>query len=403
MKRKTKIYMRKYQGVGTISFPKMPSLNGDFELLFEDSSKTTLHFTTANTAAMKYNTLPSVQGKFSGTSTSPNCQIIIDPLYLDTIKVTFSKTFEAKFDFNIWHTAKIVYQPLNDADDIEIRRGLSNLIFYGTEMIKYGQTSLWGMTTCKLAGQEVCLVQLQDFEAIIKELKESKDVRTTCELILKGTYGNLTTLRETYKNIQNLCSLASGNYVTGMYDDIYQNGKLCETYLFPLKTYPFSKSPSLIDNSIFGNKEFKTYLETTYGNYQTYKNILGLSYVIEFFISSKMSLPMEAQYVLTTTAFECLERYYRDWQKLLDLRSLRSKIERMLSGPLAVTHTKKELISYRDNRNSIIHEGRFPSTSNGFVALMELRNLLDRVLLSILGYKNKPYYNVLTKKKEMLV
>lgn len=67
---------------------------------------------------------------------------------------------------------------------------------------------------------------------------------------------------------------------------------------------------------------------------------------------------------------------------------------------LAVTPT--ELESYRVCRNSLTHEGRFPATSDKIMSTMELRNLMDRFVLTILGYRGKPYYNVIKRDKDLM-
>jgi len=300
----------------------------------------------------------------------------------------------------IFHPVKIIYKQRKN-EKIEVCRGLSNLIVYGTKSIQYGKSWIMGKTKCILDKREVQLNQLPDFKKIIEHVKKFKDVRITCELRLEGNYDEIDFIRNICENVQHLCSLASGNFVTAMYEDIYLNEKLYETTLLPLKTYPFSNNIPLIDTSLHGRDEFKTFLETTYLDYLKFKSVLGLDYVIEFFTSSKIYSPLEAKYLLATTAFECLENYFRHWKSLNEIRSLKTKMSRMFTF-FGFNFTNTELESYRKNRNSIIHEGRFPSSTNSFTAAMELRNLIERFLLFLLGYKNKPYYNVINQKKENL-
>jgi hypothetical protein len=186
-----------------------------------------------------------------------------------------------------------------------------------------------------------------------------------------------------------------------LYEDVYSTDVLCETTLLPLKTHTFSNHPSLIDNSPYGNKEFKDFIDTTYSSYVNLRDNIGLPYFIEFFTISKMYSPLEVEYVLATTAFECLESYFRNWKSLPELGDLKGKIGRMCSD-FAFTVTPAELESYRICRNSITHEGKFPDGTDKVLATMELRNLMDRFILTILGYRNKRYYNVLKSDKDLV-
>jgi hypothetical protein len=241
---------------------------------------------------------------------------------------------------------------------------------------------------------------LPNYDGVTKHLIEFKDVGVTCELKINGTNKEIPTFSQICENLQNLFSLTSANYITCLYEDIYLNGQLSATALFPLKTYTFSNRPSLIDNTIHGNNEFKDFIDTTYQNYVTLRDDLGLPYFIEFFTTSKMYSPLEVEYLLSTTAFECLEGYFRNSRSLhATPGGLRGKIKRMCNA-FAFAITTSELNSYRDCRNSIVHEGKFPATVDKFLATMELRNLMDRFILTILGYRNKPYYNVIKGNKD---
>lgn len=226
-------------------------------------------------------------------------------------------------------------------------------------------------------------------------------MRTTCELKVVGKYKEINPLRELSRNTQYLCSLASGNYVTEMYEDIFKERTLLETQLFPLKTYPFSNVKPLIDTSLHGINEFKEYLEGTYDGYTKLKEPLGLPYVIEFFVTSKLYPPMEIEFLLTTTTLECLESYFADWKDFGPERiSMRKKTRRLLNE-FKVPHSSSEL-EFDHIRNFIVHEGKFPPYCNGYEALIGLRNLVDRLLLGILEYSGKPYYNIVKREKDSL-
>jgi hypothetical protein len=396
--------MMEYTGTGTISFPGFPNISGNFSLIFENDSKATLWLVTNNAAAMRIANVGVIAGNFIGTSLTPNCTVEINTIYFGNVNFNMTPTsFVAKFDFALYNPVKITYRQLTNLDSVRVRRSLANFIFYGTQRIqKKGVVSLYAKSGVNIGGRKVCLFQSPDFKKNIKNLKRNQGVLETCRLWIRGEFGNLRAIEEICEDIEKLCSLASGNYVVPIYEDIYKEGRLCIRYLFPLKTYPFSKSKSPIDLTLQSSQDLKLFLETAYPQYVSLKNSLGFPYVIEMFVSSRTSLPLEVQYVLASTAFECLESYYRHWQALPRINGIKSKMSRMLTGVMPVVFTNAELQSYRDNRNSLIHEGKFLSTANPVNETYALRNLLDRVFLSFLGYRGNPYFNVATNSKQAL-
>jgi hypothetical protein len=393
--------MRTYEGKGTISFPKVKDIKGSFQLTFQEDCKVYLVFNTDERIPHEVLNLDVNPGSFLGESVNSEYHIKIDKIYLS--KINLASFNDTSMRFSIFHPVKITYQHINKKDKIELSRGISNLLFWGTETTRYGDWFSRGTLRFKPEkNKEACLVQLKEFIKIKERLKENGGVRVTSELKIEGSYKEIEELREMSKDIQVLCSLASGNYVTAMCEDVFNKNShaLCETTLLPLKTYPFSSREPLIDTSLHYVREFKDYLESTYSLFKKRKNSLHLPYVIELFITSKMHLPLELQYSMSTTSLECLEHYFRNWQSLRETRSLNDKTERLLNY-FHVPHNNTE-VQINTIRNSIVHEGRFPPNVDGFKALIKLRNLLDRILLVILGYKGKPYYNVVLGDKDRI-
>jgi hypothetical protein len=392
--------MRSYAGKGILSFPGITDIKGSFKLTFNENGKVALVFTPEGSVPNEILNFSVDAGRFSGESVNSDYHVQIDKIYLS--KIHLGGTGDSRIELLIFHPVKIGYQPLQSNDRIELIRGFSNLLFWGTEITRRDDTFSRDIVKVTLDGKEARLVQLQDFEQIAEHLKEYKDVRTTSEFKVEGYCRELNYLRELSESVQFLCSLASRNYVTAIYEDIYNKNKdvLSETTLYPLKTYPYSTQIPLIDTSLHGVKDFKDYLECTYSRYEQFKTPLRLHYVIELFITSEIYSPMELQYLLTTTSLECLERHFRTWKNLPPLRGINSKTERLLDF-FKVPYNRSET-AFNQIRNSIVHEGRFPQSVDGFKSLLELRNLLDRLFLVILGYKGKHYYNVVSRKKELL-
>jgi len=391
--------LREYEGIGIFTVPDMPPIRGNFILQYENTGKYSISLIPENQReALRFLNLPVTIGRFSGTSNSPLYQLEIERIYLNNINLTSGKPI--RFSFQIFSTIVISYFPLNPADRIEFRRGLTNLLFWGTEIIQQGEHMVRGKITWILQGNDITLEQVQNYRDVSKHLNEFKDVDVTSELKINGTFNQLASFKEISDNLQNLFSLASANFITTLYEDIYLNGQLSATTLFPLKTYTFSNRPSLVDCS--NGHEFKDFIDIIYPNYLNLRNNLGLSYFIEFFTTSKMYSPLEVEYILATTSFECLESYFRNWRGLREASGgLKGKIT-ILCNHFGFTATDAELESYRLCRNSLTHEGKFPAGSDSVASTMALRNLMDRFVLTILGYRNKPYFNTITRNKEMV-
>ena len=352
-------------------------------------------------AAMKYQKLPFIFGKFFGVSAKPSYEVEIETIYLSRFKLNSGAGKPPiALSFQIFSPIKVSVSPMQSTDNVEFRRGISNLQFWGIQMVQRGSHMTLSSISWQLDGKNTTLEQLPSYTDILEHLKEFKDVAVTSELRMKENYSQLAVFREIADNLQNLFSLASANYNTAIYEDIYLGGQLSASMLFPLKTYIYSDRPQLIDCSI--GQELKDFIDTTYRPYVTYKKNLGLSYFIEFLTTSKMYSPLEVEYVLQTTAFECLENYFKNWRRLPEIKNdLKKKIVRMFDY-FGFAITPKELEDYRLCRNSVSHEGKFPIGYSGAMSTMQLRNIIDQFILTILNYINKPYYNSATRSKDIV-
>lgn len=109
-------------------------------------------------------------------------------------------------------------------------------------------------------------------------------------------------------------------------------------------------------------------------------------------------------YILGAITFECIEsylsEYFRSRNMRRDLSSFKSKT-RALFNEFRVSY-KEEDLDFIDVRDKVVHTGRFPKGSDPVDEYLSLINLLDRTLLTILGYKGNPFFNVFNNKKEIL-
>ena len=142
--------------------------------------------------------------------------------------------------------------------------------------------------------------------------------------------------------------------------------------------------------------------EKSYPNFVKYESSLGLNIVIEYAVTSRIYQPLELAYLLGATTLECLESYLPQFlnnPKIKDW-SFRKRTEK-LCDTFGIKYSRSDL-EFIKIRNSLVHAGRFPGNVDTVKSYYKFINFIDRILLTILGYKGQPYVNFLNKKKEQL-
>ena len=183
-------------------------------------------------------------------------------------------------------------------------------------------------------------------------------------------------------------------------------------------------------------------METTYDKYQEFKEVFNLKSVIHLYLISRFALFTEAKFLLAVVSLESLLSSFEEYQKsngvtietglvkktekivTRELKKegieLEEQIINRIATSIAYPHTtfQEKLISiikmfnvkYSSEdlelinlRNKIAHTGQFPKKYNNSRIIVpndelnRLIYLLDRILLSILDYKNKPFLNIFNK------
>lgn len=232
--------MRKYFGTGVLTFPKIGNFSGSFSLIFNNSGKATLEFEPGKIDRVFINFLFRKRhpvGSFKGRIKQPAGNLKIDEIYFGRFIQNGST---CKLSFDLFCPIFAEFSPLVPNDEVELRRGLTNFLFYGEDITQRGNELRRDTTKIVIDNQEVRLVQCEKFQEIEDQLKKEKGVRVTSQLAIKSKIKKLKDVATMVKNLQPLCSLASGNYVTSLYEDVFKNDQLMRSTLFPLKTYPYS-------------------------------------------------------------------------------------------------------------------------------------------------------------------
>ena len=404
--------MRQIQGLGKIHFADISTLEGNYVLHFRNDGGTNIIFDITHNMSeatpfitRRKDRVPLI-GEFSGMTDKPGSTITAPKIFFKGASFGYRKnsSFEDQLDFVIFHPIIINYEPLDPQDEVEIKYGLTNFLFFGQEVTRRGNRYNWDTIRIEVESREIRFTQLEKYTEIKRQLIEREDVQITSEMIMKARYNELSDIDDIANNLRWLCSLASANYVTDLYQDIYIEGRLAKTILKPSKTVPYNVSIPPIDTSIHGDDELGSFLKITYPKFTEHKDELGLEIVIEYYVSSRRRLIAEIRFLLGAITFECIESYLSSYFGsrciVKDLSSFKSKTIALLDE-FGVSYNEDEL-RIKDTRDKIVHTGRFPSGKNPIEEYTKIINLLDRTLLTILGYKNNMYYNLNSGAREIL-
>lgn len=384
--------MRRYEGKCEIEFDTNTTVAADFELVFTEGGKMDIICNTDEIQkVMKVLSENQRKARLQGTTIAPLGKIQIPEVYLNAAKIP-----EGQLTFIIVSPVEIDIGGMQKSRANEVRSGLSNFAFNGCEISKIGNWHVRDKFTVKVKNQQIIFRQIEDHKKIIENFRRTKGVQITSEAISHIRSDEIDKLRAILKNVESLLSFASGNYITTLYEDIYNEGKLTKTILNPFKTMSYNHREFVIDCDHHWNCDLRKFLETTYEKFESLRDILGLKVVIEYYITSKTHQITQVKYLLGAVAFECLKSHFSDYLKKKGkppvLGSFRKKMKALFSE-FDVTHTKKDL-RFINIRNSMVHEGDFPPQVQPHDELLKLYNLIDRTILSILGFKGNQYLNI---------
>lgn len=384
-----------YEGNGDAKFPDGSIVNGDFKIVIESNGKAYLELVAKTGITAYHMGLPREEISFQGHEKANNGLVNITKMYMTGLHFP-----GANISFYIPYSFEVIYNEPDINDDIILTKYLSNFIFYGDEISKYGKEFRRDKISVNINGKNLVIKQVENFKEVEEYFKKERNVRVTCSIEIPGKFHELKALRELSDDVESIISLGSCNFVTVLHEDIFSKNVLCKTYQYPLKTYPYNSGKPLINTNIHDIDRFKQFIVKGYPKYRLLKNDLALPYVIEFFNSAKIYRISQPSFILNCVALECFYNKYQRWRAMPPVTSLGSKIKD-LCDDIGVTYTTNDL-DLRITRNHLMHEGDFPSGINPINEKDRLENLFDKMLLSLLAYQGNIYYNVFTRSEDTL-
>lgn len=451
--------VKEYSGFGKFkfSYDKDIIVDSNFSLNQYSDGKIIINcevsiFSQEYVEIMNMNGRGLINVSMGGEVKNPQGKMIINRAFIDKLTTKFNKADSIATCSIVLKSFDVV--ELNFLDDkemenLELHSGLTNFIFGGCERYDTGKGGFRvDRFRCKIKNFEAIFVQKEDYKRIADELKEKKGKLVTSEIIINFSIKEESKIKEILDNVTMLLSYSTRTLVSPIYEDYFNEDKLVKTRLKPILTTRYNHRSQVISSDHLGNCHTKEFLELVYDKYTKLKKELGFDVVIGYYLESSIATYLEMRFLLGFVCLECLlghfeEKLKEEGNPLLtsSIKMNKSKIMKVLqkkNTPLAedlldeivktvsypspfLNDKLQELIrKYNINqnkfddelnqiRNKIVHIGKFPNfvKSGGndrtIKPLEEYHRLiyfLDRIILTLLGYSEKPFQNVLNCYKE---
>lgn len=398
---KTPTIVRTYEGHCKLDFDMGVEIETDFGLQLRSDG----HVEISVTTPMTPNALKIAKGNeergllhcsLVGTVTKPQGKVNVPDMVLNVTTNKFdTRGATLTFELISTSTVEIEYTQVLSHQIVESHYGLTNFDFLGCEYTRDQDAIVADKFSAKVAGVKMIFKQVKDHARIISRLKVSHDVEVTAEVIAVTPLSDLNKLEQLVDDSMILLAYATGTYMSWVYRDVYSNGELIRSSLYAHNWGPFVPRNWVIDSRNLEACNLRIYLETAYPTFSTLKSDLGLRIVLEFLIVADQGRYPELLFLLRSVAAECLLSYLSSYFSKIgkegDMGSFKSKMKELLRH-FRVLYNESEL-DFISTRDKIVHTGRFPAGVTPWETTMKLRNLMDRTVLTILGYQGKPYVN----------
>jgi hypothetical protein len=351
----------------------------------------------------------SLQGQ---VSTPISGQIAANRLIVNSLELSSQQGTSLKLVMLSASQVTLDFATLQETDSIEVRHGLTNFMFLGCLASHTPSGQTLDKFNANLDGTQITFRQLLNWDQM--NALSNQDISLTAEAIAQIHYSDLARVNE--ELIQDsliLLSFASGTYISSIYEDVYISGRLAKTLLKSEKTTLSHFHDFCVDVKNLQGCDLQSFLESAHPVYRKLSHDLGLDVVIEYYLQMKLASLLELKYLIGVVGIECLLSYvpsyfskigkWRKGSSLVDKimsrilrrpgrRSLGNKIMALLNH-FSITYNASDLQFIRI-RNKLVHTGHFPPGLQYHTdPYLQLVNFLDRILLTILGYKGGYYLN----------
>lgn len=446
--------LREYSGKGKFEFKMKENLTieSNFNINFFSNARviveTSILLSPSTGKIIKENKKELLNISLNGIITDVNGDtgtISIEGMFITSMNISAQKGEITIFqlEFICFSIVDIIYSD-EKSRNVEIHYGLTNFIFSGCTYSEDDGKFLLDKFDANINNINFLFKKVEGYKEFEKRLKETKGCYITSEAIVNVSIAEREMAKSTIFDIIELLSLATRNFVSPVYEDHFYNGELIRTILNPVLTKDYNAADNLIDSNRPNPCILQIFLESTYDKYQEFKDILGLNSVIHLHLISRYAFFTESKFLLAVVSLESLLSYFEEYLKDKNKpikpssvgrtkKSLAKEFEKegiqineeileRIASSVAYTYPtfNDKLISllkefnikynYKDLelinlRNKIVHSGKFPDEFNSRIIdpheeETRLVYFLDKILLSILDYKNKPFLNIFNQYKE---
>ena len=383
---------------------------------------------------------------------NPKGKIKVEDAYVTNLSINHDKEIgiTIKLKLLMFNLVEIIYsENQSKTGNITAFAGLTNFVFGGCNTILSKDDTI----KVEFEEFEVYFIQNENYKEQIKYLEnKEKTILVTSEAFMEYSKMEQLNFSEIMTHLSDLVSYPSRNRITHIYEDYYFEGKYLKTILRPAITKEYYNGNTLIDFKHWDNCNLKFYLESCFKTYLESLDNFAFNIIITFYLEAVTHNYQDISFLLGTTTIETILTGYSEVRKeegnpiigsnrkknkkeiikileknLIDSpNELAEKIVEKISSPHPNVNDKlSNLIKderfsmklhkydrdFMNIRNQIAHTGQFPEIINSsgkmrdIILIKELNRLiylLDRIMLTILDYTEKPFLNKMTDTLEVL-
>ena len=383
---------------------------------------------------------------------NPSGKIKVEDAYVTNLSIDYDKKIGTiiKLKLIIFNLVEIIYtQIISETRNITAYAGLTNFVFGGCNTI----LSIADSIKVEFEEFEVYFIQNENYKEQVKYLEnKEKTILVTSEAFIEYSKMEQINFPEIMTHLSDLLSYPSRNRITHIYEDYYLEGKYLKTILRPAITKEYHKGDTLIDFTHLDKCNLKFYLESCFKTYLESLDNFAFNIIFTFYLEAVTHNYQDISFLLGTTTLETILNGYAEMRKeegnlIIGSNLKQNKKEvikilekNLIDNPDEIAEKIVDKISYphptvndklsgliKDERfsmklhkydrdfmnirNKIAHTGKFPETINSsgkerdislVTELNRLIYLLDKIILTILDYTDKPFLNKLTGKLDIL-
>lgn len=430
--------LRRYRGKGTI-INEDKTIECDFDVAQFLDGNIRLHF------ALPSSPVPFIDDEIGNEGSIVFRGIIEDERNLEvegklfrlTSTIDHGKTDLAEFIFINTGPVRLRVGQLNLNAEVELKFGITNFTFIGTNAEATGSNSWRRILSLQLEGKQILIRPLKDYDKREKRLRARKDVNITCEGCIKINFPEeAESARGIIDILCGLLTIAKGTLISHLYFDvILPDGTLTQTEHYPYITRKYANGLPTID--YMPPERIRDFVQQCYEPYRNLLEEYKFDRVVYAFANARFeAIHLETRALALVTLVDYLAdrftnlnsrhsimdtRAFRELRDTLkksisefvkgsnfslkstqekelqnkldgfNYRSFRSKLYEMLSY-FRVPISDDEIATFVRSRNQLVHYFSF-KTSDEAQEYSQLLHFLDKLLLRMLDYEGF-YINV---------